>query len=216
MLSRDLKECENNSTRERILEAATYLISTEGHNLFSIRALARYLDMSATNIYNYYLNRDALLLDVFDQGYNLVLEYKKAAYSKGKNQIDGVKNVLWAIHDFSINNYHMYDILYIQSDVINIQQFYGTELEELAKRVMFSEGHSYNFWDRILKDILPNSSKDARKTITLQIGNMIHGAIRCYHVERFKERLKEPLDIVGATIQHIIDNLEQKSNWGII
>lgn len=55
------------ANRERLLDVATDLFSTKGFKGTSIRDIARAMDMSISNIYHYFGNKDGLMLAILER-----------------------------------------------------------------------------------------------------------------------------------------------------
>ncbi len=62
------------SGRQRILEAAAALFVERGYAETSLRDLARTVDMKAGSLYYHFASKDELLVELFEQGIDLMLE----------------------------------------------------------------------------------------------------------------------------------------------
>jgi AcrR family transcriptional regulator len=65
--------------RERIIEAAWEQISREGAPALSLRAIARDLGIAAPSIYNYFVDRDALVTALILEAYDSLASHQNAA-----------------------------------------------------------------------------------------------------------------------------------------
>lgn len=64
----------NGALRRRILDAARYLLIAKGYASLSMRKIARAIGCSPTAIYLYFLNKDALVHALIDEGFGLLYE----------------------------------------------------------------------------------------------------------------------------------------------
>ncbi|MER6442637.1 TetR/AcrR family transcriptional regulator [Streptomyces sp. NPDC001185] len=71
---------ERANTRERIIEAALHVLETEGIAALTIRRIATDVEYSAPVVYQYFANKDALVLELVAHGHRLMLtEFRPAA-----------------------------------------------------------------------------------------------------------------------------------------
>ncbi|MFI8087160.1 TetR/AcrR family transcriptional regulator [Streptomyces sp. NPDC086080] len=71
---------ERASTRERIIEAALRILENEGAAALTIRRIANDVEYSAPVVYQYFANKDALVLELVAHGHRLMMaELQQAA-----------------------------------------------------------------------------------------------------------------------------------------
>ncbi|MEU7468877.1 TetR/AcrR family transcriptional regulator [Streptomyces sp. NPDC044984] len=71
---------ERASTRARIIEAALHVLETEGASALTIRRIATDVEYSAPVVYQYFANKDALVLELVAHGHALMMaELEQAA-----------------------------------------------------------------------------------------------------------------------------------------
>jgi AcrR family transcriptional regulator len=74
------RDRERASTRERIIEAALYVLETEGAAALTIRRIAADVEYSPPVVYQHFANKDALVLELVAHGHRLMLaEFRQAA-----------------------------------------------------------------------------------------------------------------------------------------
>ena len=69
------REREREALRARILEAARDIVSDQGLDALSMRAIAERIEYSPATIYLYFRDKDALLIDVVQAGFERMREY---------------------------------------------------------------------------------------------------------------------------------------------
>jgi len=66
-------------TRNEILDAARQIINREGSDKLSMRLLARRIDYSPAGLYEYFENKEAIILAVCEQGHERLAHYLRRA-----------------------------------------------------------------------------------------------------------------------------------------
>lgn len=75
-------------TREQVIKAAIDLFSTKGFNGTSIRAIAKAMGMSISNIYHYFVNKEGLMLAILEQSSKRLLDYLRQISEKEMEPLD--------------------------------------------------------------------------------------------------------------------------------
>src|SRR5690349_13484924 len=71
------REREKEALRTRIVEAARDIVSEEGLDALSMRAIAERIEYSPATIYLYFRDKDALLREVVEEGFHRLGEYMR-------------------------------------------------------------------------------------------------------------------------------------------
>ncbi|MFA5670318.1 MAG: TetR/AcrR family transcriptional regulator [Balneolaceae bacterium] len=98
--------------REKILETSRHLLFTEGHKSLSMRNIAKKVGVSATSIYLYFDNKDALIHTLIEESVEELsssiereVQDKVGCIAKFEATIQGYVN-------YALNNPEKYDIIY--------------------------------------------------------------------------------------------------------
>ncbi|MEG1801766.1 MAG: TetR/AcrR family transcriptional regulator, partial [Oscillospiraceae bacterium] len=121
--------------KKRIIDESIKLISHKSYSEFSMRTLAKELDMSATNIYQYFKNRDEILISVLLEIFDVFIAERKAAYDAADNPIDRARNISWAMFYFSISDFAYYDIFYGRRILPKFDEYKSGEISGLMKEL---------------------------------------------------------------------------------
>lgn len=73
------REREKEALRTRIVEAARDIVSEEGLDALSMRAIAERIEYSPATLYLYFRDKDALLREVVEEGFHRMGEYMREA-----------------------------------------------------------------------------------------------------------------------------------------
>lgn len=96
--------------REKILREAIGLYSDVGYQGFTMRRLASRIGYTAAAVYVYYKDKDELLIEVINNGY----EQFRAAFSpRGANALERLQSIGLAYLDFAFGNPELYKLMFM-------------------------------------------------------------------------------------------------------
>jgi AcrR family transcriptional regulator len=114
-----------------IIEAALALILDVGFSNMSMRKLADKVNMTATNLYYYYSNKDEIYLNLQIKGFNLLVEILKNITATEKNPCKALEKMVYAYLEFGFKNPDYYRIM-LNSDTPRYSEYRGTNVEPIA------------------------------------------------------------------------------------
>ena len=100
--------------QQAILHAAGELFLEHGYEAFSLRQVAEYLGYSATTIYLYFDNKDALLFAVADDAYRLFCEVELHAFMSTEDPIQRLLAIGYAYIEFGLAHPTAYKLMFVQ------------------------------------------------------------------------------------------------------
>jgi AcrR family transcriptional regulator len=111
--SRLRRENEKLDLRRNIIDTAASLFVEKGYEDLSMRQIAERIGYSATTIYRFYDNKDALLSAIVDEGFK---RFGKdlAASLDGKDGTKGMRALGYAYVDFGLKNPAYYRLMFMQ------------------------------------------------------------------------------------------------------
>ena len=112
--SRERRESERQQLRQAILDGAASLFLEKGYQEFSMRQVAERIGYSATTIYRYFADKDALLFAVVDQGFE---RFRAALEEAARSTGDGLERVTAlgrAYIRFGLENPAYYQMMFMQ------------------------------------------------------------------------------------------------------
>ncbi|MDI6797031.1 MAG: TetR/AcrR family transcriptional regulator, partial [Desulfatibacillaceae bacterium] len=98
--------------RESIVQGALDLIVEEGYENLTMARLGARLKMTGANLYNYFENRDAMIIAIHKKIFSLLHEKLSQAVQSKSNPLNRVKSLVSAFVDFGIKNPNIYDIAF--------------------------------------------------------------------------------------------------------
>jgi len=151
-------------TRNNILTAALKIVKEEGWQALSLRKIADAIEYTAPIIYEYFTNKEAILLELTRQGYKVLYERVVAAKSKHRSPAKQLEAMWMAYWDFAFAEKEYYQLMYgVEMNCCALQKagneaqwpytVFGDVIRDLTKDKKASEDDIcrwyYTFWSVI-------------------------------------------------------------------
>ena len=155
-------------TRINILDAALDIVKDEGWQSLSMRKIADKIEYTAPIIYEYFANKEGILLELTRKGY-VILGHDVREAMNTETEPEKQLEAMWiAYWNFAFEHKELYRLMY------------GVDMNccELKKSMPEAEIADDLFWDVIEKLVLPENSNEefiCRKYYTFW--SVIHGLI---------------------------------------
>lgn len=202
---RDIKEIEK--IRELILERAIEIITADGFSGMTMRKIASRMEMSATNIYNYFSNKDEIYINILIRGFKMMYENLQSVYDEHSDSIARGKKIIQAYLFFGIQNYNYYEIMFSPA-LPKFNDYVGTPLEKLASVEM---GYSKKIMDLAMasvSDIMRQNKNNKPAVIEMrmiEVWSMLHGMISLYNSSMIDYLTAKPVNKYEAIIEDIVN-----------
>lgn len=175
MGSKERIQRQKDDTRKSILAAALQIVKQEGWAALSMRKIADVIEYTAPIIYEYFPNKEGILLELTRQGYiSLGLKVKEARDSKtsAEDQLEAMWLAYW---DFAFEEKEFYQLMY------------GVQVNccELYKKMPEAEYTTDLFYDAI--EVLLTKQPVSEDTSCLKyytFWSLIHGLISINLVQK--------------------------------
>ncbi|MDY0906450.1 TetR/AcrR family transcriptional regulator [Pedobacter sp. CFBP9032] len=188
-------------TRTKILDAALKIVQTEGWQALSMRKIADQIEYTAPIIYEYFSNKEGILLELTRKGYEILGKDIREARDKHESAEDKMEAMWIAYWNFAFANKEFYQLMYgVDMVCCNVKSsmheaetvgtMLGDAIEALYKKQPVCENDIctkyYTYWSIIhglisINLVRPNGRttdelnqqilKDAIKGITLSINS---------------------------------------------
>jgi AcrR family transcriptional regulator len=202
---RDIKEIEK--IRELILERAIEIINADGFSGMTMRKIASRMEMSATNIYNYFSNKDEIYINILIRGFKMMYENLQSVYDEHSDPVERGKKIIQAYLFFGIQNYNYYEIMFSPA-LPKYNDYVGTPLENLASVEM---GYSRNIIDLAMasvSDIMRQNKNNKPAVIEMrmiEVWSMLHGMISLYNSSMIDYLTAKPVNKYESIIDDIVN-----------
>lgn len=113
-VSRRRREQERDNLRRAILDAAAGLFLEQGYDGLSMRQIAERIGYSATTIYRYYEDKDALLFAIVQEGFFRFGEQLEEAAQSSADPRERLAALGHAYIDFGLKNPAYYRLMFMQ------------------------------------------------------------------------------------------------------
>ncbi|TFH41324.1 MAG: TetR/AcrR family transcriptional regulator, partial [Chrysiogenales bacterium] len=107
---RDAVEIEK--IRDAIIEAAVAIIHKSGFQMLTMRKIAARMGMSASNLYNYFANKDEIYITILIRGFRLLHDELIQVTEGEPDPLERAKRFISTYLAFGIQNYHYYEIMF--------------------------------------------------------------------------------------------------------
>jgi AcrR family transcriptional regulator len=99
-------------TRTRILNAAKTIHRRLGEDHLSMRRIAQRLGVTAPALYHHFLNRDAILESISDEGFNRLVS-RIERLPRPQRRVQECLDVLVAYREFALDEPHLFAIMFL-------------------------------------------------------------------------------------------------------
>ena len=202
--------------RERIMDSASSVMADVGFHHLSMRKLASQLGMTASNIYNYFPNKESLFINTRRRGFDLV-------FADINEQMAGASNPAQSLFTFARQLIHFaqrypgYYQLMFQPPLLTLD-----ESESVDQEIQLQVERLVEEWQQHLLSLLTDAAPSlaerpeaAQKQQALFFVASIHGLIDCYHYQALPLLLSGvdliPDDVVQQHIGWLLSSLESET-----
>lgn len=199
-------EAEILKVKNKILKATLSIVTKEGYTALSMRKIAKATSMSATNIYNYYKNKDDVYLSVLTEGYNLLYDALHKKDPKATTPEDYYKNMVIAFSQFALSHPYYYEIMFENRGPMHLD-YVGSKNEKAASLKFSVAINCFNYVKKRVCDCL-NSPVNEEEGIfyALQFMTQLHGALNFYHNHILREVCDTPEAFLEHMVSYLIEN----------
>jgi len=156
-------------TRINILDAALQIVKSEGWQALSMRKIADVIEYTAPIIYEYFANKDAILVELTRKGFLLLARDLEEAKSKHRLPAKQLEAMWFAYWNFAFANKELYQVMF------GVQTSCSCELvNSLPEAEM-----PYDIFSRVIGELMniADTEGDAVCTKYYTFWSVVHGLI---------------------------------------
>jgi AcrR family transcriptional regulator len=138
------------SVHEHILDAAMCIVKSEGLQSLNIRKIADIIEYSPPVIYSYFLNKEAILIELSKRGYGMLINHIERDLQSVSAPKQRLEVILTALLDFAIKEKELYQLMFTVGmgledvrkafpGLVTIINKFREEIQQLAKADTFNE-----------------------------------------------------------------------------
>lgn len=207
---------EVNAQRERIMDSASQVMADVGFHHLSMRKLAAQLGMTASNIYNYFPNKEVLFLQTRKRGFDLI-------FGAIQQQMADTHTATQALYAFTgqwiefAQRYPGYYQLMFQPPLLRL-----TDGDLSDQQLQLQVQSQVDEWQRhilsLLQDAIPaytRQSQVQQKRLALFFVASVHGLVDTYRYQAFGDLLAGveliPHDVIFQHISWLLSLVESQT-----
>ncbi|MHB8137697.1 MAG: TetR/AcrR family transcriptional regulator [Smithellaceae bacterium] len=194
--------------RDQILDIAFKIIEENGYEGLSMAKIGSKMKMTAANLYNYYGNKDELLIAIHKKAYAMMYDKLSYAVSTADTPFEKYKGLTRAFVEFGTYNINIYDVMF-NRPVRQHSDYIGTPQEELSFDEFRNSLKAFFLTIKVIRDYLdtrPDVQPVDPKLLAIQCFSLLHGAISLHNSGVLYQISDDP-DIAMQTIMDSVTRL---------
>ena len=196
---------EVDAVREKMLDCAFDILAKRGYEGLSMSRIGARMEMTAANLYNYFGNKDELLIAIHKKAFAMLYDKLRAAVRKAESPLERYKNLTQAFVEFGIDNVHLYDIMFSRP-VRQHSDYIGTPQEKLSTDEFRSSLRVLNLTVKVIDECRQantNLEPMDPKNLAVQCVSALHGVISLYN----SGILLQVTDDAGSALNEYVQNM---------
>ena len=202
-ITRSVEEVD--AVRERILDCALKILVKNGYESLSMAKLGSKMNMTAANIYNYYTNKDELLIAIHKKTYAMLYNKIRNAVKITDAPLQRFRSIVNVFVEFGTNNINIYDVMF-NRPVKQHSDYVGTPLEKLSRDEFRNSVKVLTFAVKTIRDYRktrPDLKPADPEFLAIQSISALHGVISLHNSGVLYQVADDP-EIV---LKNIVNNL---------
>ncbi|MEH6449263.1 MAG: TetR/AcrR family transcriptional regulator [Oleispira sp.] len=202
--------------RQRIMDSASQVMADVGFHHLSMRKLASQLGMTASNIYNYFPNKEVLFLQTRLRGFEMFFAEMNDQMGSAINAEQALQQFARLLIGFAQQDPGYYQLMF-QPPRLNLKETVQVDQElemQLARLVEEWQRHLMT----LIIDAIPSMSDqndNRQKQLALFFTASIHGLVDTYHYRALSILMDAvdliPEDVVDCHIQWLLNAVTQQA-----
>jgi AcrR family transcriptional regulator len=200
---------EIDAVRERILDFAIKILEKNGYESLSMAKLGSKMNMTAANLYNYYTNKDELLIAIHKRTYAMLYDEIRKAVKKSDKPLQRVRNIIDAFVEFGTRNINIYDVMF-NRPIKQHSDYVGTPLEKISNDEFHNSIKALTFTVKVIKDYRktkPDLKSVDEEFLAIQIISALHGVISLHNSGVLHEVAGDTEMILKKIVDEIIRSI---------
>jgi AcrR family transcriptional regulator len=197
---------EVDAVRERILDCALKILVKNGYESLSMAKLGSKMNMTAANIYNYYINKDELLIAIHKKTYAMLYDKIRSSVKTTDTPLQRLQNIVYAFVEFGTTNINIYDVMF-NRPVKQHSDYIGTPLERISSDEFQNSLKLLTFVVKAIKDYR-DTRTDLKNIdpefLAIQSISALHGIISLHNSGLLYQVVVDPAIVLNNIVNNII------------
>jgi AcrR family transcriptional regulator len=197
---------EVDAVRDRILDCAFDILAKHGYEALSMGRIGSRMKMTAANLYNYFGNKDELLIAIHKKAYSMLYDRLRITAKKSTSPLQRYQGITSTFVDFGINNVHLYDIMF-NRPIRQHSDYIGTPQEKLSANEFRSSRRVLTLAVKIIaacRQANPNLEPVDPKFLAVQCFSALHGVISLHNSGVLSQITDDPDLVLQQYVQNIM------------
>jgi AcrR family transcriptional regulator len=202
-------DAEIDAVRERILDCALKILVKNGYENLSMTKLGSKMNMTAANLYNYYTNKDELLIAIHKKTYAMLYEKIRVSVKTTDTPLQRFRNMVNAFVEFGTHNMNIYDVMF-NRPVKQHSDYIGTPLEKVSSDEFHNSLKVLGFAVKIVKgyrDTRPELKHVDPEFLAIQSVSALHGVISLHNSGVLYQVADDPELVLKNIVNNIIRSI---------
>jgi AcrR family transcriptional regulator len=202
--------------RQRIMDSASQVMADVGFHHLSMRKLSSLLGMTASNIYNYFPNKEVLFIQTRLRGFEMFFSEMHEQMGSADNAKEALQQFARLLISFAQQDPGYYQLMF-QPPRLNLK-----ETEHVHQDLEMQLARLVEEWQRhlmtLIIDAIPGLSDQSdhrQKQLALFFMASIHGLVDTYHYHILSVLMDSvdliPEDVVECHIQWLLSTVTQQA-----
>lgn len=202
-------DAEIDAVRERILDCALTILVKNGYESLSMTKLGSKMNMTAANLYNYYTNKDELLIAIHKKTHGMLYNEIRNSVKHSDNPLQRVRNIINTFVKFGTQNINIYDVMFNRR-VKQYSDYIGTSLEKISRDEFHSSLKVLTFAVKVIqsyRETRPHLKNVDPELLTIQSISALHGVISLYNSGVLYQITDNPEIVLKSIVDNIIHSI---------
>lgn len=202
-----MKETEKSSLKKRIIDAARQVLLSEGYRNFSLRKIAREIDVSATSIYLHFENKDDLVHTLMEDAIERLNNRLDRSIEKLDDPISKLEALATEYTGFALQHPREYQVIYLIS---------SEEMTRYPKEKFRKARRGYEIVTNVLEEGVKSGliAEEEPRMAAYTFWAQLHGVMSVVLSKRLDMRIDQETFIEEA-IDHIIKGYQIRTSLEI-
>ncbi len=202
--------------RQRIMDSASQVMADVGFHHLSMRKLASQLGMTASNIYNYFPNKEVLFIQTRLRGFEMFFAQMNEQMGEAGNAEQALQQFARLLISFAQQDPGYYQLMF-QPPRLNLK-----DTEQLDQELEMQLARLVEEWQRhlmtLIIDAIPSlaeQNESRQKQLALFFTASLHGLVDTYHYRALSTLMAAvdliPEDVVECHIDWLLNAVTQQA-----
>lgn len=187
----------SHTLKRKILNAARQVLVADGYRNFSLRKVARQIDVSATSIYLHFENKDDLVHTLMEEAIERLNKRLESRVKNVEDPIEKLQVLAREYADFALDHPREYQVIYLSS---------SDEMSRYPREKFRKARKGYKIVSAVLEEGVHAGliNEERPQVASYTFWAQLHGVMSVVLSKRLDSRIDQQ-EFINESIRHIID-----------